>query len=85
MFLECELGPHKMWGLALCFFSIQTDICLPLDTEQKCTPSVAEAEVNRNTRYEQCLICRPLKFLQVSLQNSFLDQCTILLNSLSRV
>lgn len=77
MFLECELGPRERRGLVLCFFYIQTDICLPLDTEQKCTPSMAEAEVNRNTRYEQSLIFRPLKFLQVSLRNSFLDQSAI--------
>lgn len=49
------------------------------------SPSVAGAEVNRNTRSGQCLFFRPLKFLQVNFQNSFLDQCTMLPDFLLQV
>lgn len=63
MFPECELGPGERWQLTLCFFPFQTDICLPFDTEQKFSPSIAGAEVNKNSRSEQYLIFRPLKFL----------------------
>lgn len=85
MFPECELGPGERWLLAFHLFPFQTDICVPFDTEQNFSPSVAAAEVNRNTRSGQCLIFRPLKCLQADLQNSFLDQCATLPDSLSLV
>lgn len=71
MFPECELGPSKRCLLALCFFPLQTDICLPFDAEQKFSPSMAGAEVNWNIPSGQYFVSGHLKFLWVNHLNLF--------------